>query len=79
MILHYHDVSPLAGTPWYLLELRSEKTIESTLKRIGKALHSIFRNDPVEIFIPVINRDLDVFELSTVTIASLVSNLEVNS
>lgn len=65
MILEYGDVSKLKGKHWYLCELRSEKTIESTMKRVGKALHGIFRSDPIEIFIPVIRRDLDVFELST--------------
>jgi transcription antitermination factor NusG len=48
-----------------MVELRSEKTIEGTMKRVGKALHGIFRNDPIEIFIPVVKRDLDVFEMST--------------
>src|SRR5208283_1062620 len=65
MILEYGDVSRVQGLPWYLMELRSEKTIESTMRRVGKALHGIFRHDPIEIFIPVIKRDLDVFEMST--------------
>ncbi len=65
MILEYGDVSKLKGSVWYMCELRSEKTIESTMKRVGKALHGIFRNDPIEIFIPVVKRDLDVFEMST--------------
>jgi hypothetical protein len=39
--------------------------IEPTLRRLGKALPTIFRDDPVEIFVPVAKRDLDVFELST--------------
>src|SRR5271168_709498 len=65
MVLEYGDISKLKNKQWFLCELRSEKTIESTMKRVGKALHGIFRHDPVEIFIPVIKRDLDVFELST--------------
>jgi len=65
MILEYGDVSKVQGLPWYMLELRSEKTIESTMRRVGKALNGIFRHDPIEIFIPVIKRDLDVFEMST--------------
>jgi hypothetical protein len=48
-----------------MCELRSEKTIESTMKRVGKALHGIFRSEPIELFIPVIKRDLDIFEMST--------------
>jgi transcription antitermination factor NusG len=35
------------------------------MRRVGKAIPGIFRNDPVEIFIPVIKRDLDVFEMAT--------------
>ena len=65
MILEYGDLSKVKGMSWYLVELRSEKTIESTMRRVGKALKGIFRSDPVEIFIPVIRRDLDVFEMST--------------
>lgn len=65
MLLEYGDVSKVRGLPWYLVELRSEKTIESTMRRVGKALGGIFRHDPIEIFIPVIRRDLDVFDLST--------------
>jgi transcription antitermination factor NusG len=65
MILEYGDVSKVKGLPWYMVELRSEKTIESTMRRVGKALGGIFRHDPIEIFIPVIRRDLDVFEMST--------------
>lgn len=65
MILEYGDITKLKDHHWYLCELRSEKTIESTMKRVGKALHGIFRQEPIEIFIPVIRRDLDVFEMST--------------
>src|SRR5271170_2085917 len=65
MILEYGDVSKVKGMPWFMMELRSEKTIESTMRRVGKALSGLFRNDPIEIFIPVIRRDLDVFEMST--------------
>src|SRR5271170_7848509 len=65
MILEYGDVSKLKGLSWFMMELRSEKTIESTMRRVGKQLGGIFRHDPIEIFIPVIKRDLDVFELST--------------
>src|SRR5208283_5070132 len=50
---------------WFMMELRSEKTIESTMRRVGKQLGGIFRHDPIEIFIPVVKRDLDGFELST--------------
>jgi hypothetical protein len=65
VLLEYGDISKIKGLNWYLCELRSEKTIESTMKRVGKALSGIFHHDPVEIFIPVVKRDLDVFSLST--------------
>lgn len=48
-----------------MCEVRSEKTVESTMRRVGNALPSIFRDEPVEVYIPVVRRDPDVFELST--------------
>ena len=65
MIITHGDVSRLKGHNWFLIELRSEKTIEPTMRRIGNALPGIFRDEPVEIFIPVFRRDLDVFEMKT--------------
>ena len=65
MILEYGAVERLKNEPWFMVELRSEKTIESTMRRVGKAIPNIFRNDPIEIFIPVFKRDLDVFEMKT--------------
>jgi hypothetical protein len=65
MILEYGDVTKLKNEPWFMVELRSEKTIESTMRRVGKAIPNIFRSDPIEIFIPVFRRDLDVFEMKT--------------
>jgi hypothetical protein len=68
MILQWGPIEKLAGKEWYLLELRSEKTIESTMRRVGNAIKGIFREDPIEIFIPVFKRDLDVFEMKTVNL-----------
>lgn len=65
MVLEYGEVSKLRGLQWFMCELRSEKTIESTMRRVGKAIPGIFRNEPIEIFIPVIKRDLDIFEMAT--------------
>lgn len=66
MILEYGAMDKIPkGSPWYMLEIRSEKTVESTMRRVGKAIPNIFRDDPIEIFIPVFKRDLDVFELAT--------------
>jgi hypothetical protein len=63
MLLTYGDCSKLKNREWCMLEVRSEKTIEPTLRRIGKAIPAIFREDAVEIFIPVGRRDLDIFDL----------------
>jgi hypothetical protein len=65
MIITHGDVSKLKDQNWWMIELRSEKTIEPTMRRIGNALPGIFRDEPVEIFIPVFRRDLDVFEMKT--------------
>ena len=65
MILTYGDVSLLTGLPWFVLELRSERTSEEILKRMGKEAPKTFQEDPLEVFVPVVARDLDVFQLST--------------
>lgn len=36
------------------------------MKRLGREVGGIFRDEPLEVFIPVQRRDLDVFELGTV-------------
>jgi transcription antitermination factor NusG len=65
MILTYGDVSQFGDMRWYMIELRSEKTIESTLRRLGQSLAKYFREIPVEIFIPIEKRDLHTMELTT--------------
>jgi hypothetical protein len=65
MLFQYGAIEKLKNKSWYMMELSNEKTIEQTLRRIGKAIPSIFRSEPVEVFIPVCVRDLDVFELKT--------------
>lgn len=77
MILEYGDVSTLAGKHWYALELTSEKNTEATLKRIGKGLSTIFREKPCEIFIPVVRRDLEIFELATCNIVYVRGELKL--
>ena len=56
---------PITSTIWYMLELRSEKTSEETIKRIGKAMKGLFVGEMAELFVPVIERDLDTFTLLT--------------
>src|SRR5271168_1174965 len=65
MILQYGNTAKLKGKDWYYIELRSDKTVENTLRRVGKAIQGIFRSEAIEIFIPVNKRDLDVFDLET--------------
>jgi len=65
MILTYGDTSDLGNSHWYMVELRSEKTIETTLHRLGRALPTIFRESGIEVFIPVFQRDLNRFDLKT--------------
>jgi hypothetical protein len=65
LILYYGDRAKLAGKSWFLLELSSDKTVQSIMKRVGKAIPSIFRDQAVEIFLPVFERDLDEFEMKT--------------
>ena len=65
MILCYGDTTSLRGKNWYTVELRNEKTVESTLRRVAAALPTIFGTQPVELFVPVGSRDLGTFELKT--------------
>ncbi len=66
MVLEYGEISKLKGKDWFMCELRSDKTVEPTMKRLGREVGGIFRSEPLEVFIPVQTRDLDVFELGTV-------------
>jgi hypothetical protein len=65
MILYYGNRKILEGRMWYLLELSSDKTVQSIMKRVGKAIPSIFRDQSIEIFLPVFERDLDEFDMRT--------------
>jgi hypothetical protein len=66
MILTFGDVSCLKGQNWYLLEIRSEKTTENIVRRIGKAIPSLLKEGGCcEVFIPIEQRDLDLFTLRT--------------
>lgn len=70
MILTYGkpaQLMELQKQQWYMVELRSEKTVESTLKRLGMQLPAIFLDTAVEIFIPIEKRDINLFELQTGT------------
>ena len=65
MLLNYLDVTKIEADHWFMVELRSEKTSEETIKRVGRALKNIFGPAPAQVFVPVIERDLDTFTLLT--------------
>ena len=65
MILTYGNVAQLAGQKWFLMEIRSEKTAENIIRRIGNALKDIIKDGACEVFIPVGERDLNVYTLQT--------------
>jgi hypothetical protein len=77
MILTSGDVSSLAGLNWYALELTSERQTEAAIRRIGKGIPSIFREEPCEVFVPIIRRDLNVFELATGNMLYVRGNLKL--
>ena len=65
MILEHLDPGRIQTQEWFMLELRSERTSEETIRRIGKELKTIFQGDAAQVFIPVIERDHIKFVLST--------------
>ena len=65
MLLEYGNIGLLEGKEWYMLDIGNEKTIEPTMRRVGMAAPTLFRNHALEIFIPVFKRDLGVFEMKT--------------
>jgi hypothetical protein len=67
LILEYLDVSALKGRAWNCVEFATEHTVEATLKRLCYKLPVLFRKDPVELFCPMLKRDLDIFETAAST------------
>ncbi len=65
MILTYGDTSKLKNEKWHLMEIRSEKTAENILRRIGNSLEGIIKDGACEVFIPVGERDLNIYTLKT--------------
>ena len=65
MLLNYLDTTKIEAPYWFMVELRSEKTSEETIKRIGRSLKAIFQEEPAQVFVPVVERDLDTFVLLT--------------
>jgi hypothetical protein len=74
LIQHGQHAETLEGKPWYILELRAEGTVESTLRRLVEELPDIFRRFAAELFIPLKNHDLETFELFTGTYVFVRSN-----
>jgi transcription antitermination factor NusG len=65
MILEHLDTSRIKSKQWFMLELRSERTSEETIRRLGKEMKRQFGTEPVEVFIPIQERDHDTFTLLT--------------
>jgi hypothetical protein len=67
MLLEHGNTDTLQSRKWYMLELVSEtdSTIEATLSRITRSIPQIFTNHPVQLFIPVLNRDLNRFDIQS--------------
>ena len=66
MILKFGDCTKLKNQKWYVLEVRSERTVENVLRRVGKSMPTIFKDGGVcEVFVPLDHRDLNVFSLKT--------------
>lgn len=66
MILTYGDNTKLKGNKWYILEVRSERTVENVIRRIGKTIPTIFKDGGTcEVFVPIDQRDLNLFSLKT--------------
>lgn len=66
MILKFGDTKKLKGQKWYILEVRSERTVENVVRRIGKTMPTIFKDGGCcEVFIPLDQRDLNLFSLTT--------------
>jgi len=76
MILVYGDVSQLVGQKWFLMEIRSEKTAENIIRRIGNALKDIIKGGACEVFIPVGERDLNVYTLQTSSYVFIRTNVK---
>jgi hypothetical protein len=65
MIIEHGNTSRLKGKQWFLLETSNERTVEGTLRRVGRAMPQTFKNEAVELFVPVQAHDLDVFEIAS--------------
>ena len=66
MILKFGDTAKLKGCKWYILEIRSERTVENVIRRVGKTMPLIFKDGGCcEVFVPVDQRDLNLFSLKT--------------
>lgn len=66
MILKFGETKKLKGQKWYIMEVRSERTVENVIRRVGKTMPTIFKDGGCcEVFVPVEQRDLNLFSLET--------------
>jgi hypothetical protein len=64
MLLNYRNVETLAGLPWYALEMHRLQTAEGTVHRVVQGIPQIFKSNPCQLLVPLVERDLDKFTLS---------------
>src|ERR1700722_7922808 len=77
MLFYFGDRKLLIGKEWMMFEL-SEQT-QKILVRVGKAVPTMFRGQSVEIFIPIAQRDVDTFILSTINIIFIHSDASLTT
>ena len=70
----YKDPNDIVVDHWFMLELWSERTSEETIRRICLEMPAIFEQDAAELFVPVMERDLDKFEIITESYLFIRSN-----
>ena len=75
MIIAHSDTRQLSGTPWYMLELSTDRAemrpdsewhhrIEGIFRRLLEQAPKLLADSPAEIFLPIVKRDLAFCELS---------------
>jgi hypothetical protein len=64
VLFQYLDCAQLAGSNWCGLELRRLQTAESVIYRTVRAIPKLFRNNPCELFVPLVERNFETYTLS---------------
>jgi hypothetical protein len=67
MLITFGNTKPLRGKPWFLVDLGNGETIEETLHRLCGFIPKMYRDMPIEVFVPIQHHGLGKLELSTAT------------